>query len=347
MKYLYSLPFILISRALLWLMVLSSFLSFIGKKLNGSKYSADLLSFRNYKYEFVHRLFREHNCTIGKFTSNDTGYIPVQYKPVDNMIWVQHSPCSNDTFILLLYLIYKKDYARRELLRGYIKQGMVVEGKVVNYMFVVTADDDADMKRWGFIDENKQYGDLLVSVHVDNLANITLSVLDGLLWARNYCPQAAYVLKVDGDTFVHLGNLVGYLKGVPRTGFYGGATCRDVYGRRSMTRRKWFIPDDYPFERSYYFNLGWGIILSKDLVPLVTIGTEYIDLIIMADDPLIGDVLSRIGIYPYGKSREFKIAINYSPPGMIPQSVIFVHRLKQLRLYTQIWKNHSSNCMQC
>ena len=300
-----------------------------------------LLHYSIYKYEYVHKEFRRNNCTIGKFISNDTGYESINYRIRLNVLWNNHSVCRPSSFAIILYLMFKRDYERRSFLRQHLAQGMIVKGKRIEYMFVVAVEEDNYQLQRELQEENRIYNDMLISLHKDNRANITITVLDALLWARDYCSEVSYVLKVDGDSFINLGNLVTYLSTVPRTRFYGGLAIRDTYRRRSVEKRAWYVPDDYPIEKTYYFNLGWGIILSNDLVPYIVIGTEYIDLLIRADDPLIGDILSRISVFPFGDSKGYIIACNHYLGTTPPNNIVFLHHLKNITEFKHIWNNFS------
>ena len=228
-----------------------------------------LLQFAFYKYEYVHEEFRRNNCTIGKFKTNDTGYESINYRIRPNVLWNNHSVCRSDSFAMILYLMFKWDYERRSFLRQHLAKGMIVKGKRLEYMFVVAVEEDNHQLQSKLQEENAIYGDMLLSLHKDNRANITLTVLDALLWSRDHCSEVSYVMKVDGDSFVHLGNLVDYLITAPRTRFYGGLAIHDTYRRRSVERRPWYVPDDYPLEKTYYFNLGWGItVFTKKAKPV-------------------------------------------------------------------------------
>ena len=330
------LPLIILSFLFFSSIVRISYSGVVNQRMNQQ------LGYSFYKYEYVHQEFRRNNCTIGKFKTNDSGYESINYRIRPNVLWNNHSVCRSDSFAMILYLMFKWDYERRSFLRQHLAKGMIVKGKRMEYMFVVAVEEDNHQLQSKLQEENAIYGDMLISLHKDNRANITLTVLDALLWSRDHCSEVSYVMKVDGDSFVNLGNLVDYLITAPRTKFYGGLAIHDTYRRRSVERRPWYVPDDYPIEKTYYFNLGWGIILSNDLVPYIVIGTEYIDLIIRADDPLIGDILSRINVFPHGKSKDYDIARNYGGQNP-PNNIIFFHLLKNITVFKYIWNNFSFN----
>ena len=188
---------------------------------------------------------------------------------------------------------------------------------------------------------------MLVSVHVDNYANLTHTVLDSFMWIRDYCSHAHFIAKVDGDAWVHFGNLVHYLKSVPSTGFYGGHLIYPVFKYASKWRGMRMIPNDY-IQRRWIYAAGGAYILSADLVPFINIGTEYMDIILSAEDAVIGDIMRMINV----KGNDSKDYIVYSDfdsykDGIIPPNAIFIHNLKSIPLLSEVYRNHSSEDCEC
>ena len=300
------------------------------------------IPFKKYKYSYVHEAFRSHNQTIHKFVTNDTSFRPTNYVMKQNMVWDHRSVCSNDTFVFLFYPVFQKDYKRRQLIREYVKQDMIVDGKQINYMIVVATDDKTVIS--GLEKENELFHDLLVSVHVDNYANLTYTTLDSFMWVRDYCKTAQFVSKVDGDTWTHFGNLVHYLKSVPCSSFYGGLPWGAFFRPGGRTHGSQVTPYDY-VGRGFIFNVGGAYILSADLIPFINIGTEYVDVIVPGcEDCMIGEILGMIGVKLYGKSKDYIVYINITPGklGIIPPNSIFIHNLKSMPLLSEVYRNHSS-----
>ena len=283
-----------------------------------------ILHFKQYKYQYVHEEFRRHYQTIHKFVTNDTSFPFTNYVMKQNMVWDHSSVCSNDTFVLLLYFVSQKDFERRQVLREYVKQNMTVDGKQINYMIVVATDDKAVIN--GLEKENELYHDMLVSVHADTFANLTYTTLDSFMWVRDYCRTTQFVSKVDGDAWTHFGNLVHYLKSVPSTSFYGGYPCSRVFRRGFRYKGVQMVPKDY-MERRWYYVAGGAYILSADLVPFINIGTEYIDVILTAEDAVIGDIVGLIGVRPYKKSKDYIVYsnLNWHKDGIVPPNAIFIN----------------------
>ena len=297
------------------------------------------------EFQYVYDDFKKKNPSVTKFVSNDTSYSAVPYELKQNMMWNHHSVCTNNTFLLLMYFTYRDEYGRRELIRQYVKQGMVVDGKTLNYVIVVASDKSETDVLERLKKENDNNQDLLVSMHKDTGAYWPITVLDSFMWARDYCKEAAYVCKVDGDTWAHLGNLVHYLRNVPKTKYYGGKPSSHVYKRGQKYKGIRFIPSDYP-ERNWLYNIGACCVFSHDIIPYLNIGTQFLDTIFPAcEDIIVGEILRKAGIYPYGKPKNYNwVAFHYQLKNMsITPDTIFVHVKKDFTYLKEFYTKYADN----
>ena len=304
--------------------------------------NAHYMSFRHYKYHYVHEAFRRRNQTIHKFPTNDTSFPFTNYVMKQNMIWDHRTVCTNNTFVFLFYLVSQEDYERRQVIRQYVKQNMTVDSLQINYMIVVATDDKVIIKR--LEEENALYHDMMVSVHIDNYANVTYTILDSFMWIRDNCYQSPFIARVDGDAWVHFGNLVHYLKRVPSIGFYTGSAIYPLFHHASSYKRVRFIPNDY-IERRWLYAVGGAYILSRDLIPYINTGTEYMDVILpVAEDAVIGEIMRMINITLFENSNQYEIYRNYDclNNGIVPPNSIFVHKLKTIHLLSAVYCNYSS-----
>ena len=90
---------------------------------------------RSNPYQYVHNAFRRNNYTTNnKFVSKDPLFFNIRYEMKQNIIWNEESNYCNGTFLFLLYFVHVNDEERRDLIRKYVKQGMIVEGKRINYV---------------------------------------------------------------------------------------------------------------------------------------------------------------------------------------------------------------------
>ena len=63
--------------------------------------------------------------------------------------------------------------------------------------------------------ERKKFNDIIQTDFIDTYKNLTIKTITGLKWARTFCPNAKFILKTDHDAFVHVPNLIRYLKSFP------------------------------------------------------------------------------------------------------------------------------------
>ena len=147
-----------------------------------------IMSIRSNPYQYVHDIFRGNNyTTTNKWTSKDPQFAPISYEMKDNILWNGKSMCHTNTFVLLMYFVDKKDVERRQTIREYVKQNMTVDGKMINYVFVVASSQNDTQVIDELKTENSKYGDVLISIHEDNYRLFTITILDAFYWVREYC----------------------------------------------------------------------------------------------------------------------------------------------------------------
>lgn len=198
---------------------------------------------RSTDYQFVYDAFIRNNYTMESFVTNDTSYAQVHYELQDHIMWSRKSICRDDTYLLLLFFVFRGDKERRDIIRQNLKQGVEADGMTVNYVFVVAADYWETDVLSSLELENNIFNDILVSIHRDSYANFTITVLDSFLWVRDHCKEAQYICRIDGDAWLHVGNLVHFLKGAPKRGFFAGRTYKRLIDRRMHYKGFHYIPN--------------------------------------------------------------------------------------------------------
>ncbi len=184
------------------------------------------VSTRSNPYHHIHHVYRQmNNSLVGHFISKDIEYHPVQYSKRQNYKWSEHRICKDNTFVLLLFFGCSSDKYRRDYLRQYIHQDMCIYDETVNYAFVVSAEASEDSIQ-PLLSENMIYNDMIITLHKDSHYNLTRKSLDALTWVMENCKESVYIIKVDTDMWVDLGNLVKLLKRMPRSGVYSGYYVR-------------------------------------------------------------------------------------------------------------------------
>lgn len=258
-----------------------------------------------------------------------------------NILWNNHSVCVNDTFILIYFNVYKHDEERRNVIREYLTQGMIVDGKRINYVFTVVSLENDTTAIERIKEENEVHGDILISLHEDSRRLIPMTILDTFLWVRDYCKTARYVVKTDGDTWIHLGNLIHYYKSLNESRVFSGSPWRVKTGSKVYYHEVYTIPYDYPGD--LVFAHGSGYVLSQDLIPLVNIGVQYLDVLFPAsEDIIITHVMNNMGVHLHSQPKGLILVHHcYNGPSF-PNNVVFVHPFKDLNTYKEVFHNRSS-----
>ena len=191
------------------------------------------------------------------------------------------------------------------------------------------------------MNENDKYGDLVVTLHRDSHFNLTRKSLDAFLWVRDYCKTPLYFVKIDGDLWVHIGNLVKTLNGLPKREVYYGYK-KDKYvifgeGARYGGFRS--IPTDYP-NHTWSFIVGPGSVFSRDVIPFINIGTQYMDLLVPCEDITIGEILHRAGIKPMNMYPNYLKYNEKLINGSIPEDTALIHVRRDPAYLDMLYEDH-------
>lgn len=277
---------------------------------------------------------------MNKWTSKEPRFIPISYEMKDNILWNKNPVCQKDSFILLMYFVHKKDVERRQVIRKYVKQSMVVDGKKVNYIFVVASSHNDTQVINALKEENAQYGDILISKHEDNYRLVPITILDAFYWVREYCKTVSFVARIDGDVWAHLGNLVGFLRGIPQSRVLVGMRCQLTANFTIVYKGVANIPFDYP--RPIVFVAGGAYVVSRDAIPYIPIGAQYLEVLLpVSEDIIVTEILRRAGIGMFSTWRGYEFFIQLRPNISIPPNVIFLHNIKDISLFKSTYANYS------
>ena len=151
-------------------------------------------------------------------------------------------------------------------------------------------------------EEASQHGDLLVGDFLDTYRNLTRKMLAGLQWVSLHCPRAAYVLKADQDTFVHVDRLLEAVEELERS--QPGVTTRAVLGEvlcaESVSRDRqspvFVHPDTYPFSVYPPYARGGSYVLGGGVVGELVNASRYLPYLPVEDAFINGVVARALGL---------------------------------------------------
>lgn len=293
-------------------------------------------------YQYVHDAFRKNNyTTLDQWTSKDPLFQPISYQIGNHIMWNGESVCRTDSFILLMFNMMKQDLPRRNLIRGYIKQDMIVDGKRINYVFLVVSPSNDTQQIMALKNENAKYGDILISLHEDNWQLLPLTILDAFYWVREYCKTVSFVAKMDGDSWVHLGNLVHYYKSLTAHRVFSGLMQWIGFNKTVWYKGVLCAPHDYPHPIKHV--AGGGYVVSRDVVPFINIGASYLSVLFPAmEDVIITEILLKAGIELYPYPSDYLLFTNTWGTSVFPNNTIFVHNIKSIELYRTICSHYTT-----
>jgi len=171
-------------------------------------------------------------------------------------------------YIFVLILTTPKSYERRDTIRKtWLKLPFPKEFSFV-YKFAIGVSDVSGETRGALISEYEEHNDLLFLTDLkESYHNLTLKVLKSFMWIAQHI-DSKFVLKVDDDSFVRLGDLVLDLKKKEKYGrIYWGFFRGDANVKTSGPWKEpnWILCDKYlPYAN------GGGYVLSYDLVHYIS-----------------------------------------------------------------------------
>uniref|UniRef100_UPI00358EB30B beta-1,3-galactosyltransferase 1-like n=1 Tax=Myxine glutinosa TaxID=7769 RepID=UPI00358EB30B len=147
--------------------------------------------------------------------------------------------------------------------------------------------------------ESHEHHDILQEDFVDTYRNLTIKTIMGLKWAASFCPGVRYIMKTDGDVFVHIENLVSgalLAEGSASTFFYTGQVINGQPIRDP--RSKWYMPRSvYPRSRYPPFCSGTGYVISGELANAMY-RSSLRTAILPLEDVFVGVCAHKLGVLP-------------------------------------------------
>ena len=279
-----------------------------------------------------------------KFHSNDTEVLYIDVSPIDSYLNQDVNICDSDTFLIMMFPVRTNLFEIRQLIRRAIPQGLIIQGKRVNRVFVIALEDNDRDGHKRIRQEKYTYGDIIISRHRDSYVNVSLSVWDGYIWIRDHCSSATFAGKFDPDGVFFLGNLMALLQQYPIKRFFGGRISNLAKFRRNsinITRTIYSVPYDYPGDRWFRYVSGAAKILSMDSIDYLVAGAVYEPYFMVADDAMTGYILDRIGIKPINMKQEhcpFMIKNvdcggKYKNLSLIPHCLVCYNNIKSVEDY--------------
>uniref|UniRef100_A0A9J8AG07 Hexosyltransferase n=1 Tax=Cyprinus carpio carpio TaxID=630221 RepID=A0A9J8AG07_CYPCA len=206
--------------------------------------------------------------------------------------------CKQDPFLVFMVPVAPHQLDARNAIRSTWGNESSVQGKAVLTLFLVGLTGGAEAQQQ-LEEESRQHRDLLQSNFVDSYFNLTIKTMVIMDWLATRCPQAAYAMKVDSDTYINLENLMSLLlsPNTPRQNYITGHLMWNQNVVRNK-KSKWFVSQElYPETKYPTYVQGAGYVFSNDLPEkIVEISKEVKPFKI--EDAYVGACLKRLGFAP-------------------------------------------------
>ncbi|XP_035675989.1 beta-1,3-galactosyltransferase 1-like [Branchiostoma floridae] len=204
----------------------------------------------------------------------------------------------NDVFLVIIVHTAHDHVTQRQAIRATWANESNTPGVEIKTLFALGTTDQQDLQR-EVEKEDAIFGDIIQENFLDSYKNLTLKAVMTLKWFLDFCPNAAYLMKIDDDTYVNLDNLIATLLGMEQKSqlVLGNIHTKDKPIRK--VENKWYL-SRYSFLRESlpsFASGGSGYVISGDIVRSLyetSLRTKYIYL----EDVFIGMCLETLGITP-------------------------------------------------
>ena len=185
------------------------------------------------------------------------------------------------------------------------------------------------------IKESDTYRDLVITDNVDVYKNLTLKTIAAFDWARQFCPEADFLLKSDDDMFIHMKRLLLTVKNLRASTLSpNGIIVGNVAGGWKPVRNpqsKYYITQEQYTESSYPpFVTGPSYLISRpafDLLQQAAMNRPFFHL----EDVFITGIVAESVNVPRRLSIEFRNNATPIPTrflGCTLTKTISIHKVK-------------------
>lgn len=213
-----------------------------------------------------------------------------------------------DDILLLLFVKSSPENADRRLViretwgnEEYIRANLNVNVKVMFALGVHPEEQERGEVQKLLDTESGSYRDLIQQDFMDTFHNLTSKLILQFHWASEYCPKAKFVMSTDDDVFVHVPNMVRYLRRMEQKqvlNFWVGHVHRGSPPVRRKTN-KYYVPFElYPWSAYPDYTSGAGYVVSRDVVFKIHRATKVLNSSLYIDDVFMGICAESMGVSP-------------------------------------------------
>ncbi|XP_061747313.1 lactosylceramide 1,3-N-acetyl-beta-D-glucosaminyltransferase A-like isoform X1 [Nerophis ophidion] len=251
--------------------------------------------------------------------------------------------CAGKDVLLLVFVKTSPgNRARRDAIRStwgsetYIQRTLGVTVKVV-FALGAPAVDATPVQRH-LVQENSRHADLIQQDFMDSFHNLTLKLIMQFHWMHRCCAHARFLMISDDDVFIHMPNLVGYLRDKSTAGATGFWVGRVHWGAPPIRSKnsKYYVPFEMYQWWSYPdYTAGGGYVMSGDVAGKIYQATLTLNASLYIDDVFMGICAMAVGVSPQAH-------VYFSGEGKAPRHLCIYDRMMTSHGHTEdlhdLWK---------
>lgn len=220
-----------------------------------------------------------------------------------------HRKRREDVLLLLFVKSSPENFERRQAIRdtwGNESFAWSELGARVRMVFALGVQPDIRRRsgvQRALLQEDQAYRDLIQQDFLDTFHNLTTKLILQFHWGHKYCSQARFFMSADDDIFVHMPNLVTYLRQL----LSRQSGAKDVWvghvhrGAPPIRRKesKYYVPEDlYPWPSYPDYTAGAAYVVSRDVASKIYHATLLLSSSMYIDDVYMGICAKAMGVSP-------------------------------------------------
>ncbi|XP_070542326.1 uncharacterized protein [Ptychodera flava] len=204
----------------------------------------------------------------------------------------------NDVFLFIMVRSNPKEKAYRSAIRSTWSKETTVEGVRVDYIFFLGRPEDAKLQEQIWL-EDEENEDIVQEDFLDVFRNQTSKTVMALKWTSQNCPDVKYIIMTQSNTFIHVSNLILYLKTsfTQENDLVVGHILKNTRPVRNPDSSYYVPVEVYPEERYPPYPEGRGYLMSGDVMHKAYMMSQYTPSFPW-EDVYVGMMLQKLLINP-------------------------------------------------
>ncbi|XP_058518125.1 lactosylceramide 1,3-N-acetyl-beta-D-glucosaminyltransferase [Ochotona princeps] len=213
---------------------------------------------------------------------------------------------AQDVLLLLFVKTAPENYDRRSAIRRtwgnerYVWSQLHANIKTLFVLGVPNPLKGEELQR-KLVWEDEMYRDIIQQDFVDSFYNLTLKLLMQFSWANAFCPHARFLMTADDDIFIHMPNLIEYLRSLEQMGvqdFWAGRVHWGAPPVRDRSSKYYVSYEMYQWPAYPDYTAGAAYIISGDVAAKVYEASQTLNSSLYIDDVFMGLCANKMGITP-------------------------------------------------